>query len=47
MSTEYVAEAQRGFRWNDPAFGIQWPLGQPTMNDRDATYPDFADTEQA
>jgi len=41
MSTEYVAGAQRGFRWNDPGFGITWPIDPPFMNQRDATFPDF------
>lgn len=33
----------RGARWNDPAFGIDWPLGPVVMSDRDATYPDWQD----
>ncbi|WP_332773718.1 dTDP-4-dehydrorhamnose 3,5-epimerase [Phenylobacterium sp.] len=30
----------RGARWDDPAFGIQWPLTPRIMSERDATYPD-------
>ena len=30
----------RGARWDDPAFGIQWPLTTRIMSERDATYPD-------
>jgi dTDP-4-dehydrorhamnose 3,5-epimerase len=41
ISTEYSPAHGRGVRWNDPAFGIQWPEDQRTMNERDATYPDF------
>ena len=42
VSAPYSPEHQRGARWNDPAFGITWPLGAPTViNERDATYPDF------
>jgi dTDP-4-dehydrorhamnose 3,5-epimerase len=41
MSTEYVPGAQRGARWDDPAFGIAWPIASPILNDRDAEYPDF------
>jgi len=41
VSAEYSPAHQRGVRWNDPAFGIDWPLGPPTMiHERDATYPD-------
>ena len=25
MGQPYAPEAQRGVRWNDPAFGIAWP----------------------
>jgi dTDP-4-dehydrorhamnose 3,5-epimerase len=41
MSEFYYPEAARGVRWNDPAFGIQWPLPDPFLSDRDRTYPDF------
>jgi dTDP-4-dehydrorhamnose 3,5-epimerase len=41
MSEFYVPDAGRGVRWNDPAFGIEWPIPQPIINERDATYPDF------
>jgi dTDP-4-dehydrorhamnose 3,5-epimerase len=42
VSTEYSAEHQRGVRWDDPAFGVDWPLGQPTViHDRDKRYADF------
>jgi dTDP-4-dehydrorhamnose 3,5-epimerase len=43
MSTPYVAEAGRGVRWDDPAFGIEWPAPPPggrTISARDASYPD-------
>ena len=35
MSAPYRAEAARGVRWNDPAFGIAWPIANPTMSERD------------
>jgi dTDP-4-dehydrorhamnose 3,5-epimerase len=41
MSAFYVADAQRGVRWDDPAFGIEWPIRPPFLSERDATYPDF------
>jgi len=41
MSSFYVPDAQRGARWNDPAFGIEWPIRPPFLSDRDATCPDF------
>ena len=43
VSKGYSPPHQRGVRYNDPAFGIEWPLGKPTMiHERDAGYPDFA-----
>jgi len=42
VSAAYSPAHQRGVRWNDPAFGIVWPLGGPAViHDRDAAYPDF------
>jgi dTDP-4-dehydrorhamnose 3,5-epimerase len=41
ISEFYSPDHARGFRWNDPAFGIQWPLEDPIMVNRDRTYPDF------
>lgn len=32
-----------GVRWNDPAFGIDWPLPNPILSDRDAAYPDWSE----
>ena len=45
MGHHYVPEAATGVRWDDPAFGIEWPEPPPggrTISERDAGYPDFA-----
>ncbi len=42
MSEFHAPEQARGARWNDPAFGIAWPLPDPTMSDRDRTWPDYS-----
>ena len=42
MSVAHVPGAARGLRWDDPAFGIDWPEpphGGRTMSPRDASYP--------
>jgi dTDP-4-dehydrorhamnose 3,5-epimerase len=44
MSVPYHPEAGRGARWNDPAFGIAWPIPDPLLSERDAGYPDFKQT---
>jgi len=42
MSSPYVSESGRGVRWNDPAFGIEWPEPEKIIiNERDKNYPDF------
>lgn len=41
MSEFYVGESARGVRWNDRAFGIQWPDRVEVISQRDAAYPDF------
>lgn len=41
MSEFFAPECSRGARWNDPAFGITWPLPNPVMNERDRTWEDF------
>ncbi len=38
---KYDPALARGVRWNDPAFGIEWPLPVSLMAERDRTYPDF------
>jgi dTDP-4-dehydrorhamnose 3,5-epimerase len=37
----YHPESSCGVRWNDPAFGIKWPVVNPIISDRDRSYPDF------
>jgi dTDP-4-dehydrorhamnose 3,5-epimerase len=42
ISAAYEPRAQRGFRWNDPALGIEWPLAPSSTSARDAALPLFA-----
>ena len=39
MSEFYYPELARGVRWDDPAFGIRWPLENPVLSPRDRSYP--------
>ncbi len=41
MDADFDTELARGVRWDDPAFGIVWPIEPVVMSDRDRTYPDF------
>lgn len=39
MSAFYQPASVRGVRWDDPAFGITWPLPPTSISPRDASYP--------
>ena len=41
MGGFYAPGAARGVRWDDPAFGIDWPEAPRVISDRDRAYPDF------
>jgi dTDP-4-dehydrorhamnose 3,5-epimerase len=42
MSELYSPDAAAGVRWDDPAFGIDWPIARPIVSARDGAYPDFS-----
>jgi dTDP-4-dehydrorhamnose 3,5-epimerase len=39
ISVPHAPEHAQGFRWSDPAFGIEWPLTPSVISPRDAAYP--------
>ena len=41
ISCAYHPESAGGVRWNDPAFGITWPLEYSVITDRDRGWPDY------
>ncbi len=41
ISEFHAPDHARGFRWNDPAFGIAWPADVKIISERDRNYPDF------
>lgn len=41
MTDFYVPGLSTGVRWDDPAFGITWPLAEVIVSERDAACPDF------
>ena len=42
VSEAYAPESEDGVRWDDPAFGIEWPPAeQRIMSPKDASWPDF------
>lgn len=42
MADFYAPSLAAGYRWNDPVFGIEWPVTSGiVISERDAQYPDF------
>ena len=42
VSSPYAPESGRGFRWDDPAFRIEWPeTEERILVERDRDYPDY------
>ena len=39
ISQELCLDASRGARWDDPAFGIHWPMPIRVISERDRTLP--------
>jgi dTDP-4-dehydrorhamnose 3,5-epimerase len=39
VSGVYDADEEQGFRWDDPEFGIEWPLAVSVVSERDANWP--------
>ena len=41
VDSPYSPNSERGIRWNDPAFGVQWPSEPRVISDKDANWPDY------
>jgi dTDP-4-dehydrorhamnose 3,5-epimerase len=41
-SAEYSPEHESGIMWNDPALGINWPVTDPIVSNRDKHWPPLA-----
>ena len=41
VSAAYAPESEGGVRWDDPAFGIKWPLPVSEISAKDAAHTDF------
>src|SRR2546426_563874 len=44
-TAEYSAAHDRGFRWNDPAVGVSWPVKAPVLSPKDAQAPPLAEAD--
>ena len=41
VSAFYTPACERGLRYDDPAFGIEWPLQPSVVSEKDKRWPDF------
>jgi dTDP-4-dehydrorhamnose 3,5-epimerase len=41
VSQFYTPGKEKGIRWNDPMFKIEWPTSNPVISDKDAAHPDY------
>jgi dTDP-4-dehydrorhamnose 3,5-epimerase len=41
VSSFYDPVNERGIRWNDPFFSINWPVTHPILSEKDQSYADF------
>ena len=44
VSEFYAPELERGVRWNDPRFAIEWPAEPRIVSEKDSSQPDFDPT---
>ena len=40
-SQPYTPSAERGIRYNDPAFGFEWPFDPVVISEKDMNHPDY------
>lgn len=41
VTSPYTKSLERGIRWDDPRFAIEWPVEPVEISDRDRAHPDF------
>ncbi len=45
LSSYYDPATEAGFAWDDPAVGIEWPIDDPQVSERDTTAPALSEIE--
>ena len=45
VTADYAPEFDRGFTWNDPKVGIEWPISDPILSEKDKNLPLFREAD--
>jgi dTDP-4-dehydrorhamnose 3,5-epimerase len=45
VTAEYDPETYRGIVWNDPEIGIEWPIAEPMLSERDVQLPPLKEAD--
>ena len=45
VTAEFAPDLERGIVWNDPEIGIEWPIADPAVSERDLGLPGLAAAE--
>ena len=45
LTSVYNPETEAGIRWDDPDIGVEWPVSEPQLSERDKTAPTLAEVE--
>ena len=45
LSAYYDPESERAVAWDDPEIGIEWPISDPTLSERDRAAPRLAELD--
>jgi dTDP-4-dehydrorhamnose 3,5-epimerase len=46
LSSYYDPERESGVAWDDPEIGIEWPIADPVLSERDRSAPRLADLQR-
>lgn len=39
MTSSYDSSVEKGYRWDDPTFAIEWPMNPKIISEKDCNYP--------
>jgi dTDP-4-dehydrorhamnose 3,5-epimerase len=45
LTSTYDPQTEAGIRWDDPDVGVDWPIAEPQLSERDKVAPMLADVE--